>query len=115
MREPKTDEEIRQLAVDVEGGKVFTDRHINKEEDPNMLSSVFLPLAFLDKEQAKSFQADVLSGEIGLVYEDVGKAGPRSINGYPQFLSTNYLTKDEANRLFRAIKEIRKFVEQGNA
>lgn len=107
----KTDEEIRQLAVDAEGGLVFTDRHINKNEDPGILGSVFMPLAFMDGGQKKSFQEDVASGKIGLIYEEMEKAMPRSINGYPIFMSMKYLSKDEADRFFEAIKQLREFVE----
>lgn len=41
--------------------------------------------------------------DIGLIYEDLGKAGPRSINGYPIFWSFCILNKSDWERARKAI------------
>ncbi len=41
--------------------------------------------------------------DIGLIYEDIGQAGPRSINGYPIFWSFRILNKSDWERARKAI------------
>ena len=55
-----------------------------------LLPSVFMVLLFAD---ANSFDGVVL------VYERMDQAGPRSINGYPIFMSCSTLNRDEFERL----------------
>lgn len=90
MYKPKTDEELRTLAKDLADGKVFTDRHI-PENDPNLLTAVFMILIFLDDKQREEMEND----NITLIYEYLDKAGSRSINGCPSFMSLQMLNKDD--------------------
>lgn len=84
---------LKDLAKDIVMNKVFTDRHIQKTH-ANMLFTVFMPLAFMDK---KGWAAMGKVEEIGLIYEYYEKATTRSINGYPTFQSFKYLKQKEAN------------------
>lgn len=101
----KTDLELKQLAADIYENKVFTDRHVHKEHS-HILSMVFIPLIL------KTYEVEVEQGkEISLIYEYMDKAGPRAINGYPIFLSVNFLTREEHERMntfyesYKTIKE----------
>lgn len=95
---PKTEEEIKQLALDIHAGKVYTDRHCGNISE---ISMVFMPLAFglgLDPEDEK---------KIGLVYEYMDQAGPRSINGKPTFSSMRFLDTNDTNRVSEKLERIK--------
>lgn len=102
-KEPKTDDELRQLAMDIVDNKVFTDRHM-QEHEAHMLGQVFMPIIFMDQEQSKAVFEDV-----GMVYEYYSEAGPRSVNGLPMFMSVRFLSNEETNRIAPMIKEIQDF------
>lgn len=91
----KTDEEIRQLAIDVVEGRVFGSWAC----DPDSWKLVFMPLGLLGPEDVEGFR-DVCS-----VYEYIDKAGPRTCNGYPMFMSCNMLYRNDCRRLYDAITE----------
>lgn len=77
----KTDE-LKKLAVDFHHGHIFTNRDIAQ---PNLfLHSVFMPLIFM-KFSKKDAEC------VGLIYEYLDKAGPRSINGMPMFYELSLL------------------------
>lgn len=81
----KTDEELRQLCIDVYGGKVFTDRDCKRPEDIGMVFMV-IGLAGIEAET-----------EPALIYEYFDKAGPRSVNGMPIFMSCNVMNQADFN------------------
>lgn len=83
----KTDEEIRQLVMDVAGGIVFCDWMIPDEQIQHMMSMVFMPIALMGKEDAEKLAEE----ECSMVYEYMEKAGPRSVNGLPGFFSFQFL------------------------
>ena len=90
----KTKEELKQLALDISDGKVFTDRHLRDVEDIGM---VFMPIplgAFA--KESKEYIDD-----IGLIYEYWSEAGPRSVNGYPSFFSMTVLGKEDTEQVFK--------------
>lgn len=100
----KTDTELKQLAADIYDNKVFTDRHIRG--GGNDLQMIFLPIALGAFSDMKKKERE----KVSLIYEYISKAGPRSINGYPIFMSVNYLTKEEHNRMntfYEAYKQIK--------
>jgi hypothetical protein len=103
---PKTDAELRQLAMDIVENKVFTDRHLN-ENEASMLGQVFMPIIFMSEEQTKKVFEDV-----GMVYEYYSEAGPRGINGLPVFMTVRFLSSDESNRIAPMIKTIQEFKRQ---
>lgn len=91
---PKTDDELKQLSMDLANGKIFTNRHL-PEHDKTSLGMIFMPLvlgAFKDRDEE-----DIK--DIGLIYEYYDKAGPRSINGYPSFFSFGFLDTNDCNRM----------------
>ena len=104
----KRDKELRQLATDIADQKVFMDRHFPTEEQAIALGpSVFMPIALgaFAKKTKKQLN------NIGLIYEYHDKVGPRSINGYPIFMSCSLLTLKDAKfvwdlaRKYHAMKE----------
>lgn len=76
-----TDEQLRQLCIDIYGGLVFTDRHCHSAQEVGM---VFMPIGLggLNPED-----------EPEMIYEYMDKAGPRSVNGMPMFMSANVMNR----------------------
>ena len=89
----RTDKELKEIAKDVVENKIFTDWHIREFEFKATAPMVFMPLMFLEKEQVEGMK------DAGMVYEYYDKAGPRSINGYPIFMSMRVLHKDQSELL----------------
>ena len=90
----KTDEQLKQLAKDIHTGVVFTSNHL-PQEDPMLLGAVFMPLVMMSDQQ----QQDFVAQNPGMVYEYIEKAGPRSMNGYPMFMSFQFITIDEYEKV----------------
>lgn len=88
----RSDDELKQLAMDIADGKVFTSSHV-PDHDQRLIPSIFMPLMFMGPEKAKEM------GDVTLIYEYFDKAGPRSINGYPMFFSMTALKREEHDRL----------------
>lgn len=101
---PLTEEEIKKLADDIYRGIIFTDRHIKNPDD---IYRVFIPLVLLNEEQIEKFNAD----KHGMIYEYMDKAGPRSINGMPMFLSLRLLSQEDAKKVDEKYIQIKKAVE----
>lgn len=89
----KTDEELKKIARDMQDGLIFSDRHCKTLDE---LRSSFLILALLEPEAMKKMEED----KIDFVYEYFDKAGPRSVNGRPIFLSCHCLDETESKRMF---------------
>lgn len=92
-----TEEELKQLARDIHGGNVFTDRHIRPDDRMQMLSMVFMPLVMMDEENIQVVQKRL--GDHGMMYEYMDKAGPRSVNGLPSFFSFHTVGSDDADKV----------------
>ena len=97
-RVPKTDAELRAMAILIEGGGIFTDRHIAAVERARMIPSVFMVLPLMEPEQRQ----EMIDHDVSLLYEEIARAAPRwSANGYPAFWSLQYLSREEVERLDR--------------
>lgn len=94
-----TDAEIKQLAIDMRAGKVFTNLNLHDQEDVLL---VFPALILLSDEQRQ----EIIDRKVELIYEYVDKAGPMSINGYPSFFSYRFLSSEETDKLFDMIKRL---------
>lgn len=100
--EPKTDDQLKQIAADLYDDKIFTDRQCNDRE----ISMVFMPIAI----GAFSGYSDDELRKIGMIYEYEDKAGPRAVNGKPCFMSLQLLSRDEFTRMtpfFEQYKEMK--------
>jgi hypothetical protein len=93
----KTPAELEQLAWDIIGGRVF-----GTWSHPDAASLSFMILHLLDREQIEALKAN----EIVHMYEYLDKAGPRSVNGLPSFMSCLYLDKHDAGELMRRCQEL---------
>lgn len=80
----QTKEELAQIANDIFKGYIFTDRHVHNQNDIGM---VFMPLLFMGKKEDEDEGVETELNDWGMVYEYVSKAGPRSCNGMPMFMS----------------------------
>ena len=87
----RNDEELKQIAIDLFSGKIFTDRHLNSPEE---LAHHFMPLVFMKETNLKK-----LSKKVDFIYEYMDKAMPMGCNGKPIFMSLQYLTKPETKKM----------------
>jgi len=101
---PKTDDELRQLAVDIVSGLVFTSAHIREEDLNNLLGMVFMPILFMDEHSRK----ELVANEIHTIYEYYSEAGPRAINGKPIFMSCRMLNRTDSQKVWSMMKRFEK-------
>jgi len=67
----------------------------------------------LEEEIEKKYYNKYIEG-IGMIYEYISEAGPRSINGNPIFYSLKILSKTDCDKMFEyynQYKEIRELVD----
>lgn len=97
----KSEEEIRRLAVDIVSGQVFTSAHIRGNDVENLLRLIFMPLVFMTDDDIEVMKKN----HIHVLYEYYSKAGPRSINGYPIFMSFHVLDEADAAKVWTMMKK----------
>lgn len=95
--------ELKQIAVDLAEGHIFSNIHLG-EHNKHMLQSVFMVMIFLDEKARK----DMEEKDIVFVYEYISKAGPTSINGLPVFMSMRMMGKEDFHDMWI---EYNKYVE----
>jgi len=94
----KSKKELYEIAKDFYAGLIFSDRHLKSTAAE--MASTFMPLAL-----GATFP-DV--NDVGMIFEYLDKAGPRSINGKPMFMSLQMLTKTETDTMFDFLDKIAK-------
>ena len=99
----RSQNELNQIALGIHNGHIFTDRHIREHDYVSVLPMIFLPMALLDKEGLEALRAK----KPELFFEELSKAGPRAINGYPTFFSMQYLDREEFDVVSRKLEEIK--------
>lgn len=87
----RTDEELKQIAIDYNAGLIFTDQQVR---NPNDLGMVFMPLVMMTREERQQELADAYR-----IFEYRSAAGPRAINGMPMFMSFRTATKAECEKI----------------
>lgn len=102
----RTDEELKQLGSDLQSDKIFTTAHI-REGDGSLIRSIFMALVFLNEEQTEKLKDD----KVEILFEYYHKAGERSINGYPIFMSMQYMTHDEWVKVIEYHDKIKSAIE----
>ncbi len=95
-----TDEQIQEIALGIHRHQIYTDRHIPQAEWDHMAPRVFLPILL-------GGFGNIDTSTIGLVWEHLDKAGPRSINGRPQFFSFNTLNLADAEKAMAICRRLR--------
>jgi len=103
----KTDEELKEIAMGINSGTIFTDRHI-PENQKNMLPMVFMVISLMDEKARKKW----IASEPGMIYEYLSAASPRGVNGLPSFFSMRILTKDETQKVIDYMDKIKEAVEK---
>lgn len=102
MAELRTDKELRELALGIFSGTVFTDRHV---QDPDDIPSVFMGLQLMAPENVKEFR----KLKPVMIFEEMSKAGTHSFNGMPMFLSFQYMRQEEVDRVNGFLRELKEF------
>lgn len=100
-----TPEEIKELATDTFMEKVFFSTML-PEHDAHLLSSVFMATVFMDSKQIDQIRKD----KVVAFYEHLDKAGPRTINGYPIFMSMKTITKGDLVEVQKIVEKLREAV-----
>lgn len=103
---PITDELVKEIAVKYQSGDIFGSWQI-AEHDMHLVSSIFMPLVFIDEITRKEFLRD---GRL-YYYSEMKEAGPRSINGYPMFMSLSSLNLDDVKRVLAKAEAIQKAID----
>lgn len=93
-----TDDKLKEFVLGLCDGKVFTSEHCNSPDD---IRRVFMVvglggLSNIPQEQLQN---------VGILWEWLDKAGPRSINGMPMFLSVRLMHKEDWARAVVAYKK----------
>jgi hypothetical protein len=98
---PITEEQIQEIALGMHRRQIFTTQHIPAAEWDDMVPRVFTILRFTGF-------GNVDTATIGMLWERLEHAGPRSINGYPIFLSMNMVSIADTEKIlviFRRLRE----------
>jgi hypothetical protein len=85
------EKEFKELAQGMVTGKYFFSTQIPQTQRLRLLPVVFMPLVFLSKQITDGLK----KAKVEILYEEWSKALPRSINGFPIFISFKTLTLDE--------------------
>lgn len=96
----RTEQELKQLAIDIVEGKVFGTWNLRNPEDAKM---VFFPFGLMDSD----LRDKLVSENVAHFYEYLSKAGERGVNGMPTFFSMNCITEEEMDILQPLIKQLR--------
>ena len=106
--QPKTEQELEQLAQDWVAGRIFTSLDIDlTRESVDMVRAIFMPFAFLSAESMLKLKEQ----NVVFFYEYMDKAGSRSVNGYPIFVSMKYLSEDDGKAVITKAREISEFLQ----
>ena len=103
----KTDEELKEIAMGINAGTIFTDRHI-PEDQSEMIGIIFIIISLMDEKMRKEW----IASKPGMIYEYMSAAGPRTINGFPSFMSMHILTQEETKKVFDYMSKIKEAVEK---
>ena len=96
-----SDKEAKVLALDLVEGRAFATWMIRKH-DEHLLPVIFMPLGLMDDIARKQMAAD----KIVHLYGRMDKASPRSVNGYPCFMSMGVLNAEDTKRVGEQIDRL---------
>ena len=92
---------LKQLAIDISENKVFGTFNIREDDIEINMPMVFIPIALMNQKQKQK----IIDEETVHIYEHMDKAGYRSVNGMPCFLSMNCINKEDWIKVVKYIKE----------
>lgn len=96
----KTNNEIKELALRLYRGEIFTSLQLRDLE--HELSRVFMPIGFLDIVSIKV----LTESNVGMFYSEMKHAAPRCINGLPMFFSVDYISEEDTDRLLKKYNQV---------
>jgi len=102
-KEKRTEEELKEIAVGLLHGQIYSTQHQFLIDNPNMIPSVFMPLALMTPEVSKDF----LARKPAMIFEYINKAGPRSVNGQPSFFTLQYLGQEESKKVMEYYRKLK--------
>jgi hypothetical protein len=112
----RSDQELKVIANDIYTHKVFTDKHINPSEYSNMVTSVFMPLIFMNENDTPEFKTTRNGRKIRnkghmtnwhTIFEYYGgNTTGQAINGYPTFMSLQWLDFTDGPRMWEEYNKI---------
>lgn len=94
-------EDMAKFIREFRSGQIFSSAHL-PEHDDRLIPMVFLVLTL----GALYGAPDSYINSIGLIWEYLKQAGPRSINGYPQFFSCRLVHKEDWEKIRKTIIEL---------
>ena len=113
-----SDEEVKEFALGMYRGEIFTELHIAAHDRNNggVVRMVFMGLALAASEMDPTTQGALDKSPPGMVYARYHVKGrsntfPRSINGYPIFNECAFLSRDDTDRVQDKYEEIVKALE----
>ena len=98
----RTNEELKQIALDLIDGKIFCNRHCENPADH------FYPLLFANDKEFEQMKID----KIDFIFEYIDQAEPTMVNGKPVFMSMNTLTWEESKIMFEFYHRLGPMKEQ---
>ncbi len=98
----KSEQELFEIAEGIYRGEIFTDRQIPPSDYVILCPSIFMSLSFIKPEDAQKLS----DKKVNMVYAYMKDAAPRSMNGYPMFLSAHFLNEDESKIVVEKHKQI---------
>lgn len=95
----KTPERLKQIATDVQSGRIYTSQQI----PPGMKAEmIFMVLIFAGENLIDWIKEN----DVAVLFEYMDRAGPSFVNGQPIFFSCEYLTTDEWRVVHKLVGEI---------
>mgnify|MGYP003394655604 CR=1 FL=1 len=95
------DDELRKFVIGLLDNSIFTSAHI-RDSDKHLMGSIFLPLMLGMFRYHSDGEIEETLKEVGVFWAYMHEAGPRAINGYPNFFSVRLMHIDDWRRAFSA-------------
>lgn len=99
---------MKKLAKDAKAGLIFGSWNIPPKDRKSMISMVFMPILFMKTEDLKQMNKN----KVIHIFEYINKAGPRSINGYPNFMSFYSLREDDYKLFVKYYNKLKRAEER---
>mgnify|MGYP001619625825 FL=1 len=99
----RTDAQLRKLGEDLYKGLIYRDLQMPPNQS-EQLGMVFVPIYFMDKKAIAKFKKK----KPYVLFEYLDRAGPRSVNGMPMFMSFQFCTKPEWKKVVAYYEAINK-------
>lgn len=113
-----SDEEVKEFALGIYRGDIFTELHLHEHDrtNPSIVNMVFMGLAMSIPEMGPEERGAFEKSPPGMIYARYRVNGrdntfPRSVNGYPIFNACSFLSREDTDRVNDKYNEIVKALE----